>query len=101
MMSVGTDNAMVGLDTVPDPGMRAEITARLEAGGRHVIPLSHAQVAEFAGNTIELDGAGQRVLALSSAPSLTLAQRSALEERCTLLPVDVAPIEPPGAWCGA
>lgn len=95
MMSVGTDYAMVGLDTVPDPAMRAEITARLEAGGRHVIALSQAQVAEFAGNTIELDGAGQRVLALSSraAASLTLAQRSVLEERCTLLPVDVAPIE--------
>lgn len=95
MMSVGTDFAMVGLETVPDPAMREEITARLEQGGRRVIPLTQGQVANFAGNTLELDAGGRRILALSAraAASLTLAQRSIIERSCSLLPVDVSPIE--------
>jgi hypothetical protein len=95
MMSVGTDFAMVALDTVPDPAMREQITARLSQGGRRVIALTQAQVGQFAGNAIELDAGGQRVLALSTraAASLTLDQRSVIEQSCALLPVDVAPIE--------
>jgi hypothetical protein len=95
MMSVGTDFAMVGLDTVPDPATRERITARLETTGRRVIALSHAQVAHFAGNAIELDAGSHRVLALSAraAASLTLDQRSIIEQHCDLLPIDVAPIE--------
>ena len=95
MMSVGTDFAMVGLETIPDPAVRAEISGRLAETGRHVIGLSHGQVTEFAGNTIELTGADGRVLALSAraAASLTLDQRSVIEDSCALVPVDVAPIE--------
>jgi hypothetical protein len=95
MMSVGTDFAMVGLETIPDHAVRAELAGRLAATGRRVVALSQDQVADFAGNTLELDGGDRRVLALSAraAASLTLDQRSVIEESCTLVPVDVAAIE--------
>lgn len=95
MMSVGTEFAMVGLDTIPDAGVRADVVARLEATGRRVVALSQHQVAEFAGNTIELTGADGPLLALSAraAASLTLDQRAVIEQSCSLLPVDVAAVE--------
>ncbi len=95
MMSVGSEVAMVGLDTVPDPAARAEMAARLEASGRRVVALTQQQVADFAGNTIEVAGADGPVLALSAraAASLTLDQRAVIEESCRLLPVDVSAVE--------
>ncbi len=95
MMAIGTEVAMVGLDTIPDAGVRADVVARLEATGRRVVALSQHQVAEFAGNTIELTGADGPLLALSSraAASLTLDQRTVIEQSCSLLPVDVAAVE--------
>ena len=95
MMAIGTEVAMVGLDTIPDPAARADVAARLEASGRRVVALSGEQVAEFAGNAIELTGSDGPLLALSSraASSLTLDQRSVIEESCRLLPVDVSAVE--------
>jgi hypothetical protein len=95
MMSVGTGFAMVALETIPDPTARAEVERRLTATGRRVVALTQAQVAEFAGNTIELTGTEGPVLALSAraAASLTLDQRAAIEESCSLLPVDVSAVE--------
>ncbi len=95
MMSVGTGFAMVALETIPDPTVRAEVERRLAATGRRIVPITRAQVAEFAGNTIELTGADGPLLALSAraAASLTLDQRAVIDESCTLLPVDVSAVE--------
>lgn len=95
MMSVGTDVAMVGFATIPDPAVRREIHRRLTSTGRRVLALTRRQVAEFAGNTIELDGGDHRVLALSTRAlaGLTGDQRAAIEESCTLVPVDVSAVE--------
>lgn len=96
MMCVATEFALVGLDTITSARRRAEVTDRLEATGRMVLPLSMDQVRHFAGNAIELSGSGpRRILALSrpAAASLAPAQREAISDSSDLLPLDVAPIE--------
>ena len=66
LMGIGTNYALICLDMITDPERRATVKARLEESGRTVIDLSHEQIAEFAGNAIELSGRDGLVLALSS-----------------------------------
>ncbi|MBR8342623.1 citrulline utilization hydrolase CtlX [Burkholderia ambifaria] len=95
MMSVATEFAMVGLDLIADPRRRDEIAHRLTETGRTVIALDHAQIANFAGNTLELSGKDGRVLALSrrAFDCLTGEQRATIERSARLLPLDVPTIE--------
>ncbi|WP_102960443.1 citrulline utilization hydrolase CtlX [Mangrovicella endophytica] len=95
IMCVGTDLALVGLDTIVDPLRRAEVRTRLEETGRVVVPLSHAQIAEFAGNALELQGHGGRLLAISSRAlaSLTEEQRRVIGAITPILPIAIPTIE--------
>lgn len=98
LMCIATQFALIGLEQIVDPTRRAAIHDRLMEDGREVIALSNAQIADFAGNAIELQGNKGRVLALSSRAlgSLTEDQRSAIERNATLLPIDVPTIETAG-----
>jgi hypothetical protein len=95
MMCIGTDFALVGLDAMTNPERRAEIAERLVEPGRELIELSNQQLADFAGNAIELHGSQGRVLALSERAdrSLTADQRAIIEKSARILPVDVSTIE--------
>ena len=95
LMCVATEFAMVGFDMLTDPLRAVEVRARLEESGREVIALSSAQIAEFAGNAIELSGRDGRVLALSerAARSLRDDQRRVIERSARLLPLEVPTIE--------
>jgi hypothetical protein len=95
LMCVATGFALVGLDLIADARRRAEVQLRLQETGRDVIALSGAQIAEFAGNALELSGAEGRLLALSerAAACLTPEQRGRIERTARLLPLTVPTIE--------
>ncbi|RQT20519.1 citrulline utilization hydrolase CtlX [Burkholderia contaminans] len=95
MMSVATEFAMVGLELIADRRRREEIAQRLAETGRTVIALDASQIANFAGNTLELSGTEGRVLALSrrAYDCLTPVQRATIERSARLLPLDVPTIE--------
>jgi hypothetical protein len=95
LMCIATQFALVALDAIVDPRRRGEVRQRLEETGREVLALSLQQVADFAGNAMELSTPKGRVLALSSraAHSLTATQRSTIERSARLLPLDVPTIE--------
>ncbi|TDN58836.1 arginine deiminase-related protein [Paraburkholderia sp. BL10I2N1] len=95
MMSVATEFAMVGLDLIADHRRRDEIARRLTETGRTVIALDQLQIANFAGNTLELSGKNGRVLALSrrAFDYLMPDQRATIERSARLLPLDVPTIE--------
>jgi len=98
LMCVATEFALVGLDLIREPARRAEVRARLEESGREVIALSSHQIAEFAGNALELTGRDGRLLALSAraAASLDAAQQRAIGRTATLVPLAVPTIEMAG-----
>lgn len=98
LMCVATGFALIGMDAITDPRRAAEVRARLEEGGRDVIELSQAQIAEFAGNAIELSGHGGRLLALSqrACDSLSAAQKARIERSARLVPLAVPTIEMAG-----
>ncbi|MBY6146886.1 amidinotransferase [Mameliella alba] len=98
LMCIGTDFAMVGLESFPDTARRQEVAERLYRGERDMIALSHEQISDFAGNAIELQGRDGFVLALSSRAlrSLDAQQRKTLERHVRLLPLEIPTIEHAG-----
>jgi hypothetical protein len=94
-MCIGTDFAMAGFDMITQPQRRQEVRERLEQTGRELIELSPAQIADFAGNALELQGQQGRVLALSARAlrALTPAQIATIERSASLLPLHVPTIE--------
>lgn len=95
LMCIGTDFALIGLATMTDAARRAQIAERLAETGRTVIELSQGQIADFAGNAIELDGRRGRLVALSTRAlkALQPQQVAALEAHVRILPLRVPTIE--------
>jgi hypothetical protein len=85
-------------DLFSDPARAAEIRARLEESGRTVIALTNQQIAEFAGNALELTGHHGRILAMSAraAASLTADQKAQIEPSARIVALPVPTIEMAG-----
>lgn len=98
LMCVATSFALIGLEMMSGAARRHEIVERLELSGRHVIALSNDQIAHFAGNALELQGKGRRLLALSTAAfeALDASQISVIEQSAELLPLAIPTIERAG-----
>jgi hypothetical protein len=96
VMCIGTAFAMVGLEMIRNKAERREVRARLEKTGKEIVELSADQIANFAGNTIELQNkSGEKLLVLSSraARALTEEQRKTLTSYARLLPLELPTIE--------
>jgi hypothetical protein len=95
VLSLGTHFAALCTAAIADSDERRSVVARLEASGREVIDLSKAELENFAGNVLELDGASGPVIALSATAlrSLAAPTRHALERHGRLVAADIATIE--------
>jgi hypothetical protein len=96
MMCIGTAFAMVGLEMIPNRAERQRVQARLEETGREIVELSADQIANFAGNAIELHGkSGEKLLVLSSRAvnALTDNQRKRLRRHARPVPLELPTIE--------
>ena len=96
MMCIGTAFAMVGLEMIPNKAERQRVRARLEKTGKVIMELSADQIANFAGNAIELHNqSGEKLLVLSSRAghALTKDQRKRLSRYARLIPLELPTIE--------
>ena len=96
MMCIGTAFAMVGLEMIGNKAERQQVRARLEKTGKEIVELSADQIANFAGNAVELndkDGAKLLVLSSRAARALTDEQRERLGRYARLVPVELPTIE--------
>jgi len=96
MMCIGTAFAMVGLELIPNKVERQHVCACLEKTGKEIVELSADQIANFAGNTIELHNKnGEKLLVLSTraARALTEDQREKLGRYARLVPLELPAIE--------
>jgi len=96
MMCIGTAFAMVGLDVIPNKAERQQLRSRLEKTGKEIVELSADQIANFAGNTIELQNkSGEKLLVLSSraARALTEEQRERLTRYAEIMQLEIPTIE--------
>jgi hypothetical protein len=82
LLSVGTRSAILCADAVTGTA-RGDVLQRLQSGGRRVVTIDHSQLAEFAGNALELrTRAGSSVLAMSQRAWLAFgpAEQEALRD---------------------
>jgi hypothetical protein len=96
MMCIGTAFALVGLETIPNKAERQQVRARLERSGKDIVELSPHQIANFAGNAIELHNRhGEKLLVLSerAIKALTEEQRTRLTRYVHLVPFELPTIE--------
>src|SRR5437764_4241789 len=96
MMCIGTAFAMVGLEMIPNKAERQQLRARLEKTGKEIVELSADQIANFAGNAIELHNqSGEKLLVLSSRAghALTEEQRKRLSRYARLIPLELPTID--------
>lgn len=95
MMCVGTRFALVCFAMITDPARRREIGNRLQETGREVIELDREQIAEYAGNAIELSGKDEHLLALSTRAAAVLRpeQVQVIERSARLIPLSIPTIE--------
>lgn len=98
LMCVATEFALIGTGLLTDPQRAAAVRARLVESGREVIELGNDQIAEFAGNAIELSGHGGRILALSQRAFDSLApdQKRRIGRSARAVPLAVPTIEMAG-----
>ena len=96
MMCIGTAFALVSLDMIPDKAERQTLRARLEKTGKEIVELSADQIANFAGNAIELHNRdSEKLLVLSNraAEALTGEQRERLSRYAKLTQLELPTIE--------
>src|SRR5881227_154133 len=96
MMCIGTAFAMVGLEMIPNKAQRQRVRTRLEKTGKVIMELSADQIANFAGNAIELHSqSGEKLLVLSSRAGHALRedQRKRLSRYAPLIPLELPTIE--------
>jgi hypothetical protein len=96
MMCIGTEFALVGLETIRNKAERQQARARLERSAKDIIELSPDQIANFAGNAIELhDTHGEKLLMLSDRAirALTEEQHATLTRYVRLVPLELPTIE--------
>ncbi len=95
MLCLGSQFALVGLDLIDDPAQREALRARLEATGKTIVALDRNQIANFAGNALELHNEHGKVLVLSTraAAHLSAGQRATIERFARLLPLSLPTIE--------
>lgn len=72
MMAVGTEAAVVCLDSIRDPGERQTVVDRLTATSKRIIEISLDQVDAFCGNTLEVSTPGGPAWVMSSGAHTAL-----------------------------
>jgi hypothetical protein len=96
VMCVGSEFALVALEMIADPRERDAVRARLTETGKQIVDLTRDQIANFAGNAIELhESAGTGVLTISSRalPTFTDEERRTIERYARFVPLELPTIE--------
>ena len=95
MLCIGVDFAVICSASIKEEQRRA-VLDKLRSTGHEAVDISHAQMARFAGNMLELKSAnGGRILAMSSQAlnSLTAEQRKTLSSRAHIVAASIDRIE--------
>lgn len=99
MMEVGTQIAIVCLESIKDRGEREKVVSRLISSGKIIVDISLEQVNQFAGNMLELKSRnGQPLMIMSAAArrALTMEQETIIATYNKILSPELTTIETNG-----
>ena len=96
MMCVGTDFAVICLDSIDDKKEQKNVLKHLKEDGKEIIEITEHQVNQFAGNMLQVqDKQGKTYLVMSATAlkSLSVEQRSKIERYTEILSSELDTIE--------
>ena len=96
MMCLGETFAVICLDTIDDKKERKNVINNLKEDGKEIIKITESQMANFAGNMLQVKGKGDKLyLVMSQAAhnSLSQAQIISIEKHCEILSSSLETIE--------
>src|ERR1700690_193601 len=95
LMAIGTGFAVICGESIANAAHRAAVLSKLRATGHDVVDITQQQMAQFAGNVLELASPTAKLIALSmtALDSLNRTQLGILESHAALLPVAIPTIE--------
>lgn len=96
MMHVGSDIAIVCLDSIPNTAERLNLQSKLENSGKRIIPITAKQKFNFAGNMLEVrnqEGEKFTVMSKAAYDSLTKAQKENILKYTEIISPDIPTIE--------
>lgn len=96
MMHVGSDIAIVCLESVPNTSERLNLQSKLENSGKKIIPISAKQKFNFAGNMLEVQNKkGEKFTVMSKAAfdSLNKAQKESISKHTEIISPEIPTIE--------
>lgn len=99
VMHVGSEIAVVCMESITDPGQRAKVRASLESTGKTIVEISFDQMNHFAGNMLELHnkkGESLLVMSLTAYRSLSAKQIAFFESGMKLITPSLECIEENG-----
>ncbi len=80
LMCLAEDFAVICLDTIDNKKERRNVTDHLRESGKMIIPISEEQMHQFAGNMLQLAGAGdERLMVMSTAAYNSLTPEQLLQ----------------------
>lgn len=88
MMCLAEEFAVICLDSIDDKSERKNVLKHLKEDGKEVIAITEEQVANFAGNMLQVqNGDGKKHMIMSNAAhqSLTKQQIATIEKHCEIL----------------
>ncbi|WP_461451963.1 citrulline utilization hydrolase CtlX [Mucilaginibacter sp.] len=96
MMCVGSNFAVICLDSIPNPHERVVVTESLRSTQKEIIEISFEQMNQFAGNMLEVkakNGGALIVISESAFKALDDEQKSSLEKYGKLIYANIQTIE--------
>lgn len=98
MMCVATEFALLGKALITSQERAAQVVDRLAQSGKECIVLTAEQIANFAGNALELSSSKTRILAISARALASLEPRQikTIEKSCEILSLTIPTIEMAG-----
>lgn len=99
MMEVGTQVAIVCLESIKDDEEREKVVSRLTASGKIIVDISLEQVTQFAGNMLEVknrNGNPLMIMSASARRSLTMEQERTIATYNKIISPELTTIETNG-----
>ncbi len=95
MMCVAEEFAIICLDAIDDKKERKNIIQHLKGDGKEIISISEEQVANFAGNMLQVKGSTKAILVMSEAAytSLIEKQKQTISKYCEIVSSPIPTIE--------
>ena len=95
MMALGENLAIICADSIDDKAEKKNVLKQLKFSGKEILTITEAQMHQFAGNMLQVKGADDKYMVMSSAAhkSLTPQQIATIEKHCKILSSDLSVIE--------